>query len=269
MDAVSSKNEESLAIDNNDAINVPLGSFIDMINTSNHTGAALVVVAIFIGLICLGINNLFGILVFGVLGWLLYKTMKDPQYKIRKNINMAKKFIRSSELKDSLPFLHSVLKIEKENCDANYMLGVVSYMIGSYEQSIESLKKYVELQPNNFDAKLVLANNYYVQHDYEKVIPILQQFSDKYPHQLLVILLLGDSFLSLKKYDEAIEVFKRGPLRKRKLDGQLLQLHYYLAAAYEGSEQKSKALKELKKIYAFDINYRNVAKEIERLEKSN
>jgi len=64
----------------------------------------------------------------------------------------------------------------------------------------------------------------------------------------------------------AIEVFKRGPLRKRKFDSYLLELHYLLGMAYKDKGKRSNALRELKRVYSFDISYKDVAKEIEELE---
>jgi tetratricopeptide (TPR) repeat protein len=116
---------------------------------------------------------------------------------------------------------------------------------------------------------LVLAYSHYKLNQYKDVVPLLQQFPQDHQNYLLVILLLGDSFRGLKEYDMAIDVFKRGPLRKTNLDRYLLQLHYLLALAYKDKGAKADAIREFGRVYAFDVDYKDVTKELEELKPKN
>ncbi len=241
-------------------------SFVQLINSRNKLGkddfARLILI---LGFILLFINPLVACGILAGNGYWIYRILKSPWYKVKNKTAKAKTKLKTNKFDDALPLLKEALSFEEENYDLLYMLGVTQFMAGYPEESLVNLKKYTELKPSDLDAKLMLAHNYYTQNQYKKVIPILQQFPKEHPYHLLVILLLGDSFLQLKEYDMAIDVFKSGPLRKRNLNAHLLQLHYLLGMAYKGMGQKAKALKELKRVYAFDINYQDVAQEIESL----
>lgn len=207
----------------------------------------------------------YGWLIAGLGGYWLYKMRTEPWYRVKQNMKKAKKQLKTNNFSDAIPLLLEAYELEKSNTTLLYLLGVALHASGKYEDSIEPLKKYLEANPSDIDTKLILAYSHYKLNQYKDVIPLVQLFPQDHQNYLLVILLLGDSFRGLKEYDMAIDVFKRGPLRKTNLDNYLLQLHYLLALAYKEKGSKADAIREFGKVYAFDVNYKDVAKELNLL----
>lgn len=197
----------------------------------------------------------------------MYTITKKPWYIVKKNLKKAKSLLKTNHFEEALPLLQEAMKLDGLNISTHYLLGVALQMAEKYEESVQHMKKYMNENASDLDAGLVLAYSDYKLKRYGDVVPILQRFPQDHPSYPLIILLLGDSFLGLKKYDMAIEVFKRGPLRKINLDSYLLQLHYMLGIAYKEKGDKQNAIRELNRVYAYDVNYRDVSKELSALQK--
>ena len=67
------------------------------------------------------------------------------------------------------------------------------------------------------------------------------------------------------KNEIALETLLSGPVNKRKMDDELCAFRYTLGKCYEANNDKQNALKQYQKIYAYDINYEDVASRIENL----
>lgn len=242
-------------------------SFIKLINYPDKFGQdGWAKVIIGFGILCLFGNPILGVILLVGGGYWMYLIAKHAWYKVKDNLKKGKSLLKSEKYVEAITPLQEASKLEPLNLQICYMLGVAEHVIGKYEDSVKHLKQYVEATPADLDAKLVLAYSYYKNKQFKEVIPLLQQFPHDHPSYLLVILLLGDSFMGIKEYDMAIEVFKRGPTRKTNLDNYLLQLHYLLGNAYKKKGAKVDAIRELKRVYAFDMNYREVQKELDELE---
>lgn len=242
-------------------------SFNNLINSDEKSGRLKIIgLLIFFGFIFLSANPLIGTLMIigGICWW--FMVSRSSHQKVKRLIQKAKKLLRKNKFENALKFLDKAKKIEPANPLLSYLLGVTQHAVGDYEQAEGNLYEYVEENPNDSDSNFLLALNHYNLEDFERAVPILQKIHQTRPDNLYVILLLGDCFINLGKFDLAVNVIKRGPLRKRNLDKQLLLLHYLLGKAYKKLGEESKALKEFKKIYAFDINYRDVVKQIEEIE---
>lgn len=254
-------------VSNNDPFTLAPYSFVQLINSPNKFGKdGWATTAIVFGIIFLFGNPILGIILLGGGGYWMYRITKEPWYKVKKNLQKSKKLLKSKKFEEAIPPLKEAISQEESKPELHYLLGVALHISGKYEESVEHLKKYIDSNPSDLDAKLVLAYSYYKLKQFKEVVPLLQQFPQDHPSYLLVILLLGDSFAGLKEYDMAIDVFKRGPTRKTNLDSYLLQLHYLLGTAYKEKGDKQDALRELKRVYAFDVNYKDVQKELSELE---
>lgn len=254
-------------VSNNKPFVISPPSFIQLVKTPDgfsKDGWATVV--IIIGLICLFGNPILGIILLGGGGYWMYRIIKEPWYKVKKCLKTAKKLLKSEKYEEALLPLDEAINLEPTNNNIHYLLGATQHINGKYKESLEHLKRYIDSNAADLDAKLVLAYSHYKLEQYKEVVPLLQQFPQEHPNYLLVLLLLGDSFLGLKEYDLAIDVCKRGPLRKINLDSYLLQLHYLLGIAYKKKGDKQNALRELKRVYSFDVNYKDVGKEIQEIE---
>lgn len=245
-------------------------SFIQLVKSPDKFGKdGWATVVIIIGVICIFGNPILGIVLLTGGGYWMYRITKEPWYKVKNNLRKAKKLLKSERFEEAVTPLQEAIKLEPLNSQLHYLLGVAFHCINKHQESIEHLKQYIEVESSDLDAKLVLAYSYYKNKQFGEIIPLLQQFPQDHPHYLLVILLLGDSFLSLKEYEMAIDVLKRGPTRKTNLDSYLLQLHYLLGTAYKEKGVKTDAIREFKRVYSFDMNYKEVKKELSELEGDN
>lgn len=266
----SSSSEDSqtyLPVSNNDPYRFSPQSFIGLIKSSDKFGQdGWAKTIIIFGIILLFGNPILGIVLLAVGSYWMYKIKDKNWYKVKSLVRKAKKSLRAERFEEALTPLREANILEPDNISIQYMLGVVQHVIGKYEDSISQLTSYVNSAPHDLDAKLVLAYSYYKNDQFKEAVPLLQQFPQEHPNYLLVILLLGDSFIQIKEFDMAVEVLKRGPTRKTKLDPYLLQLHYLLGVAYKGKGAKSSALKEFNRVYAFDVSYKDVEKNLKELE---
>jgi len=255
-----------IPVDNDAPFALTPHSFIEQINERKKFGkdgwAKLIVI---LGVLFLIGNPILGIPLAAGGGFWLYKMSKTPWYRYKENIAKAKKLLKSDKFDEAIPLLKAAQEVDSNSTEMHYLLGVAEHAIGEYKKSIEHLSAYVDSASSDLDAKLVLAYSYYKLEQYQDTIPLLQEFPENYPDNLLVILLLGDSYIGLKEYDMAIITLKRGPTRKTKYDPSLLQLHYLLGIAYKGKGQNPNAIRELKRVYAFDMNYKDVAIQLEKL----
>ena len=264
---VSNPSQSYTPVSNDNPFTISPRSFVQLINTPDKFGKdGWATIVIVFGILCLFGNPLLGIPLLAVGGYWLYRITKESWYKVKNSLKKAKKLLKSEKFEEAITPLQIAVENDSSNLELQYLLGVSQHVVGKYEESVKHLKTYVEANNSDLDAKLVLAYSFYKLKEFKDVVPLLQQFPQDHPSYLLVILLLGDSFLGLKEYDMAIDVFKRGPLRKTNLDSYLLQLHYLLGIAYKEKGKKADAIRELKRVYAFDMNYKDVQKEISELE---
>jgi len=196
-----------------------------------------------------------------------YVWWKSPEQQAKRNVTAAQVLVQQQVYEEAIRLLQEAIQLDKNNKEAPSLLGLTYSGAEKYEEALPYLQNFLTQNPTDYQRWIVLANCLYKAKKLNEAIEILQKFPPEFEGDLRVIQLLGACFAALKKYDLAIEVFKKAPLKKRNLDENLLELHYNLALIYEESGDKKNALKHFKKVYADNINYRDVAKKVEVLEK--
>ncbi|OGD84132.1 hypothetical protein A2572_03335 [Candidatus Collierbacteria bacterium RIFOXYD1_FULL_40_9] len=265
--SIKSSSKSYSPVVNNNPFVLVAHSFTQLINTKEKFGRdSWIGLLSILGIICLFGNPILGLVFLGVAGFLAYKFSKEEWFRVKTNLAKAKKLLRKEKFEEATVSLREAISFEPENIELHYLLGVALHTMGEYEESLVHLKSYTDNNPDDLDAKIVLAFSYYKLNKYKEAIPLLQQVPQEHSNYLLAVMVLGDSFMGLKEYDMAIEVFKRGPVRKTNLDPYLLQLHYLLATAYKKKGSKTDAVREFKRVFAYDMNYRDVQKELAELE---
>lgn len=76
---------------------------------------------------------------------------------------------------------------------------------------------------------------------------------------------LGEAFLNLNQEDIALECMLDGPVKKRTMTAEMCAFRYTLGKCYEVNNDKDNALKQYQKVYAYDMEYEDVALKIEEL----
>ncbi|MEW6610076.1 MAG: DUF4236 domain-containing protein [Patescibacteria group bacterium] len=207
----------------------------------------------------------FPLLILG--GIIYYFWSKQPKQKAIRKLTKARKFFNQQSYEEAITLLKEATQLDKENYDVIRLLGGALHNLEKYDEAIEHLKNFLATNPTDIDTQIIYANCLYKTKKYKEAIDILQKLPEDFELNLKVIQLLGACFAAQKQFDLAISVFKKAPLLKRNLDDELMELHYNLALIYEESGDKNNALKHFKKVYAENVNYRNVAQKVESLEK--
>ena len=190
---------------------------------------------------------------------------RTPQAQIKKKFVEAQKFISEKNYNEAIRVYKEAEQIDAWNYEVIVMLGATLHDSGEFKKAIEYLNKALSINQNTPRIQLILGSALYKIGDFNKAISVLQKIPDDFEDNLKVIQLIWASFASQKKFDLAIDVFKKAPLLKRNLDDNLIELHYNLAMIYEESWNTGDALKHYKKVYTYDVGYRDVATKIENL----
>jgi len=193
------------------------------------------------------------------------KKSKTPQAQIKKKMIEAKKFLSERNYDEAIRVYKEAEKIDEQNYEIIVMLGAALHDSGAFKEAIKYLNQALSIRQDTPRIQLILGSAYYKICDFNKAINILQKIPDDFDDNLKVIQLIWASFAAQKKFDLAIDVFKKAPLLKRNLDENLIELHYNLAMIYEESWDISNALKHYKKVYACDIEYRDIATKMDKL----
>lgn len=208
-----------------------------------------------------------GSIMIGSVVFYYYKRNKSPKYKAQKLYNKAKVLFQEGKYFEAEKLLRETKDLNPDIPKLNFLLGGALHNQKEYKKATSFLE--ISLKNNHLDDEVVLtlASCYFNQEKYDKVISLIQSFPGGWENNLKALQLLGVSFSNKKQHDLAIDVFKKAPLRKRNLDDELLELHYNLGIVYENAGDKKNSLKHFKKVYAYDIKFRDIQEKINVLEK--
>jgi hypothetical protein len=150
--------------------------------------------------------------------------------------------------------------------EAEYHAGVAYAAMGDH---INALRHLERVNPTATLASLLMyAEALIGAGRADDAIRVLQDVSGEDAENVLLITLLGKAFAAKGDHQTAIEVFKRGPLRKRQMDVGLAHLRYAYARSLEAAGATKQAVAELKKVLAFDADFADVrAARLEALER--
>jgi tetratricopeptide (TPR) repeat protein len=124
-------------------------------------------------------------------------------------INMAKlddaiRILNSGELRQGMEILEDLLRVEPENVNVLYNLGMCYSETGSIDRSIEILEKCVRLAPAHANALTALGFSYSHKGEQEKALAKLTAALDLNPDNFFALKNYGAVLAKLGKFDEAI-----------------------------------------------------------------
>lgn len=231
--------------------------------SSGNSGSGKVVLWI-IGIIFgIAVPPLGFVMLVGI-GIYYYTRNKSPKYQAEKRIKDAEKLIVSGSFEEAEKLLREAIALDVTIPRLNFLMGVVLNNQGKHTEAIAYLEKHLLSAPGDEQVFIAFANCFYETKKYDKVISLIQSASINWEENLKLIQLLGMSFSAKGHHDMAIDVFKKAPLRKRNLDQDLIELHYNLGLTYENADDPKNALKHYKKVYAYDMGYKDVKEKVEK-----
>lgn len=152
--------------------------------------------------------------------------------------------------------------------DSHLILGNQEEAEKLFDQALNKISYYYEN-----DLRYDIANRYYHAENYRKAIYYLQDiddtdyFKEKFKEEDYdVPQLLGDCFYELGDYEAAIIAYRRAPVGKQQLNSSLLFVINRLAKSYKAVGKKAMALKQYRRIYAWDASFLDVENQIKELE---
>lgn len=149
-----------------------------------------------------------------------------------------------------------------------YNLVFNSYIqLKRYQEALELVQKIPYIIGKN--DKIIIC--YYSLKDYKALVNFIQkQVTDeeKEEHPKYYAM-LGEAFMNLNQEAIALECMLDGPVKKRTMTAEMCAFRYTLGKCYEVNNDKANALKQYQKVYAYDLEYEDVALKIEELKRKD
>jgi len=218
---------------------------------------------IFVGVVWFLFNQLWGS-IFLVLVILVFFSRFQVAGRFKK-ANRAREAGRYVEAARNL----EEVRLKKPGLKGlNYLLGLTWQQAGEPGKAAPYYEEHLKQQFEDHRARFNLAACYADDRP-EDALALLQSLPIEYKQELPVIILMGFLFLQLNRPELAVEVLEKGPVRTRKMDESILAFRYHLGLAYKRTGRNRKALTQLRKVYAENMEFMEVAKELKELEGEN
>lgn len=195
-----------------------------------------------------------------------YKKSKTPERRALKHFNLGKGAYQKEDYETALKHFLQVVELVPHIQSLDLTIADLYLSLEDLPCAIIYLEKYLENNPQDLSAKIKLANALANTHEYKKALEILQSLPDDLRHELSIINAIAICFIKLNHFDLALKVLEKGPLQKRKMDEDMKLFRYLLGVCYKEMGDKTKAIKQLKRVYAEDISYLDVEKQLKQLE---
>lgn len=188
-----------------------------------------------------------------------------PQFQVARRFRKANRAWDAGRYAEAARHLEEVRRKKPELKSLDYLLGLTWQEAGEPAKAAPYYEEHLNLEPDDHRARFNLAVCYAGDHPGD-ALALLQSLPVEAKQELPVIILMGRLFLQLNRPELAVEVLEKGPVAARKMDEAILAFRYYLGLAYKRTGQNRKALTQLRKVYAEDMRYMNVARELRELE---
>lgn len=186
-----------------------------------------------------------------VVSFLIVKNFK--KYRISEII---KKY-NNNQYETVLPLLLNLKDLTDEENDYITRIIYDCYaQLSKYEEALD----FIEQNNNiiNFEYKKLRC--LYCLEKWTSLIAYMQQECQDIEKNdpCLYYALLGEAFIQNKQPEIALETMLQGPTRKRKMDYDMCIYRYALGECYEANNSFKNALKQYQKIYAYDVEFKDI-----------
>lgn len=200
----------------------------------------------------------------GIIYWQI-KVAKSPDGQARKYYTDGQTAIKNGDNQQAIEAFFKVLEINPDVPVLYHILANLYEAEENYEEALKFLKKYMELDPENYSLKFQQISLLLKMEQFETALPLLQSLPPEIKQELPVLCTIAGCFLELDQPEFALEVLKQGPMRKQKMNEELMLFRYLLGITYKELGETKKAIKQLNKVYAEDIEYGDVKELLEEL----
>ncbi len=170
--------------------------------------------------------------------------------------NKAKKLIHSGAWSSAIPYLKEAIRINPENFDVHYALGMTYSSLKKYQNAIPSFEEAIRINPENFDAHFDLGLAYGVLKQIQKskvqfkeAIRINPDYGEAHGH-------LGNSYYLEGQYENAIASYKEFI----RITPDSAKGHHWLGMVYHKIGQHQKAIASEKEAILINPDHANAYK---------
>lgn len=149
-----------------------------------------------------------------------------------------------------------LLKVQPQNADVFYLLGLIYCQNKNYDLAIASIEKSIQISPQNPYAYFHLGNIFIEKNQIDRAISLYQKATQLDPDFVHAYNNLGNAFSEKGFFDEAIRSYQRA----LDLDSTYAEASYNLGNAYQNNREIDKAIKCYHKalqvgLYDADVYY--------------
>lgn len=200
----------------------------------------------------------------GIVGWIVYCS-RSPIHKANKAYTSAKSELKKLDYDGAIDEFTKTLELRPAAVSVYKELAQTQITAGKYAEGVQSFEKYLGTYPDDLMEQFEYAAALALVKQYDKSIVVLQGLPAELRQELSVINLMALGFVESGKPELALEVLSTGPIRKRTMDDNMMAFRYLLAKTYSALGQKDKAIRELNKVCAHDINFEDARELLAKL----
>jgi Tfp pilus assembly protein PilF len=186
-------------------------------------------------------------------------TRFTKKHRAARYYNRALSAEKSAHHESAKNALTEAVALDPENVAARKLLALVCHDgLHEYPAAAEHAREAIRLDPQDALIQLALADCLVEMRRYDEAIGILQKLTAPEIAEMVAVL-LGRCFYEKGMYEPAITQFSRCQLTSRtRTDEILMEARYWIGLSYLKSGNPQKAKTQLSKVYACDINYRDI-----------
>jgi predicted O-linked N-acetylglucosamine transferase (SPINDLY family) len=154
-------------------------------------------------------------------------------------IDEAIQHYQAGNIQQAEDICKKLLKVQPQNADALYLLGVIYCQYKKYDFAIASIEKSLQLNPQNPYAYFYLGNIFIENKQIDSAMASYQKATQVDPNCAPAYNNLGNAFSEKGVFDEAIRCYQRA----LHLDSTYAEASYNLGNAYQKNSETDKAIR--------------------------
>lgn len=189
----------------------------------------------------------------------------DPTLKAKIKVDDAMRQLNVSNYQAALGLAIEARNLDSNSGDALFIMAICYNNLQQHKEALDSAKAALKFMPNTQEILLIYAIASFNLNKFEQTLKTLDKLNDEAQLSFIVLKTKALSFYNLKRYSEAIATLKQAPLRKRNLTEPLIEIHYWLARAFEAQGKKKDAIKHYEKISTVWFDFEDIQERMNTL----